>query len=99
MGKTYQTCMSCGKQYKGAYMSLVCTACVPSPSRRKPVYGGKTEPTSEQWVERHEVHSDDLERVYVVSKHREGHWACSCPVWKFRRQQCKHIARVVCQPA
>ena len=33
---------------------------------------------------------------YVVSLSTEGQYGCSCPVWKFRREQCKHIQSVKC---
>lgn len=33
-------------------------------------------------------------KEYVVSLTRAGEWQCSCPVWKFRRQICKHILAI-----
>jgi hypothetical protein len=32
--------------------------------------------------------------TWVVSQAEDGTWGCSCPVWKFRRQECHHIADV-----
>ena len=32
--------------------------------------------------------------VYVVAKTEDGEWGCSCPHWKFRRIECKHIRQV-----
>ncbi len=29
--------------------------------------------------------------VWVVSVDEKGEYACSCPVWKFKRRECKHI--------
>jgi hypothetical protein len=31
---------------------------------------------------------------YTISISKEGSWGCSCPVWKFRREHCKHISFV-----
>lgn len=30
-------------------------------------------------------------RKYVVSLSVDGKWGCSCPQWKFKRVECKHI--------
>ena len=37
----------------------------------------------------------DATKVYTVTC-KEGHWACSCPAWKFHspRHDCKHIDAV-----
>lgn len=35
---------------------------------------------------------------YTVSLAADGSWGCSCPVWKFRRERCKHIAQVQAAP-
>jgi len=35
---------------------------------------------------------------YLVSETEEGEWQCSCPQWKFRRQECKHIRKVRANP-
>lgn len=44
--------------------------------------------------QRWEVPSDSQpDKKYVVSI-RNGEWQCSCPVWIFRRQECKHIKRM-----
>jgi predicted nucleic acid-binding Zn finger protein len=44
------------------------------------------------WVECYLVPSQsDPNRSYVVSKKRDGTWACSCPRWIFKREDCKHI--------
>lgn len=41
------------------------------------------------WIEKHEVQGKH--GTYVVSKSDTGEWGCSCPVWKFHREECKHI--------
>jgi len=33
-------------------------------------------------------------KTWTVAEDREGNYACSCPVWKFRRLQCHHIEAV-----
>lgn len=35
---------------------------------------------------------------YIVSEMEDGTWRCSCPVWKFRRQQCHHIDKAKRNP-
>lgn len=37
---------------------------------------------------------NDENKTYTVSLTDKNTFACSCPVWIFRRQECKHIARV-----
>lgn len=96
--RAWKTCFQCGHQFRGTGGQITCTRCNSPVVTNRPIYGGK-EPASEQWVERHEVMSSDLERTYIVARHRDGHWACSCPVWKFRRQQCKHIDEVLRRPS
>jgi hypothetical protein len=46
-----------------------------------------------QWVKKWEV--EGKSGTYVVSESTEGVMGCSCPQWKFRRQNCKHIQLVV----
>ncbi len=45
-----------------------------------------------KWVKRWEVHSMTSDNTYTVALDENGDYGCSCPVWRFRRQQCKHIA-------
>lgn len=32
--------------------------------------------------------------TYVVALSDTGVWGCSCPRWKFRREECKHIIQI-----
>ena len=41
------------------------------------------------WVEKYKIRGEH--GVYTVSIDDKGMWGCSCPVWKFKRRQCKHI--------
>ena len=47
-----------------------------------------------KWIKKWKVKSDSSDREYTVSISENGTWGCSCPVWKFRRQECKHIELV-----
>jgi len=47
-----------------------------------------------RWVRGWDVESDSSDTVYRVSISDNEEWGCSCPVWKFRRQICKHILKV-----
>jgi len=45
------------------------------------------------WVKKWKVEGS-TGNVYTVSVDKNNNYGCSCPVWKFRRQECKHIAQV-----
>jgi len=46
----------------------------------------------DRWVKRWQVPSEsDPDKTYTVAVDANGNYGCSCPVWKFRRLQCKHI--------
>lgn len=47
-----------------------------------------------RWVRGWDVESDSSDSVYRVSISDQEEWGCSCPVWKFRRQVCKHILKI-----
>lgn len=47
---------------------------------------------SDRWVKRWKVQGTDNEWTVAVDKN--GNYGCSCPVWKFRRQECHHIKQV-----
>ncbi len=93
MKRAWKTCLSCSKQFRGSMAQLCCTSC-DRPMTRKGVLYGEHLPAAKQWMERHEVMSSDLNRTYIVARHADGHWACSCPRWKFKRETCKHIMHV-----
>jgi len=44
------------------------------------------------------VHKDKLYANYIVSETLDGEWQCSCPHWKFRRQECSHIRKAQSDP-
>jgi hypothetical protein len=48
---------------------------------------------SHKWVERWEVPNSNGDKNYVVAVSEDWIWGCSCPQWKFRRIECKHIQR------
>ena len=50
---------------------------------------------NDKWTKRWKVASSSDERRYwVVAQDAEGGYGCSCPVWKFKRQECHHIKGV-----
>ena len=50
----------------------------------------------QHWVRKWDVFSSsDPDKAYVVSQNAQGEFGCSCPQWKFRRQECKHIQWVI----
>lgn len=48
----------------------------------------------EKWVRKWKVPKSQGNDFWTVSVDAAGLYGCSCPVWKFRRQECKHIAAV-----
>lgn len=52
-----------------------------------------------KWVEKWKVPSASSDRIYTVSLADDGTtWGCSCPRWKFHREQCHHIQEVQANP-
>ena len=51
-----------------------------------------------EWIKKWKVKSESGNGSYVVSLSDKNTWGCSCPAWKFRRQECKHIIRVKLNP-
>ncbi len=43
-----------------------------------------------KWVKQWDV-AGSSGATWTVSVNNKGEYACSCPVWKFRRRECKHI--------
>lgn len=52
-------------------------------------------PKTGRWKERWSVDSDDMEKEYTVARDAAGCFGCSCPRYKFKREQCKHIQTVI----
>ncbi len=48
----------------------------------------------DKWVRRWEVESSNSMHTYTVAVDAMGNWGCSCPVWKFKRLECKHIQKI-----
>lgn len=52
------------------------------------------------WVKKWDVPSTtNRSKAYIVAMNDQGGYGCSCPAWKFRRLQCKHIQRIQRQEA
>jgi len=50
--------------------------------------------TTGKWLKKWEVNSSSGNGKYIVSLSEKGVWGCSCPVWKFKRQECHHIKQI-----
>jgi hypothetical protein len=46
-----------------------------------------------RWRRRWTIYGDELTE-YTVAQDASGQFGCSCPRWKFKREQCKHIDRL-----
>ena len=51
-----------------------------------------------KWIKKWNIKSESGNGNYVVSLSDKNEWGCSCPDWKLRRQECKHIIRVKLNP-
>lgn len=47
-----------------------------------------------KWIKKWKTPKSDGQGDWIVSFSDKNIWGCSCPVWKFRRQECHHIKLV-----
>lgn len=47
-----------------------------------------------KWINRWNIPSSTSDGTWTVAMDRDGNYGCSCPVWKFRREECHHIRQV-----
>jgi hypothetical protein len=52
----------------------------------------------DRYQARYSVPRSSGDKTWTVSQTRAGEWQCSCPVWRFKRQECKHIVAVQDDP-
>ena len=45
----------------------------------------------DRWIQRWYVSKSTGDGQWCVAVDRDGIYGCSCPVWKFKKQECKHI--------
>jgi hypothetical protein len=56
---------------------------------------GRRKMSQGKWVSKWRVQStSDDEKTYIVSQAEDGSYGCSCPQWRFRHSECKHIREV-----
>lgn len=55
-------------------------------------------PTSGPWVARYSVPRSNGAGAWTVARDAKGAWGCSCPRWRYKREQCKHIGAVIVSP-
>jgi hypothetical protein len=48
---------------------------------------------NDKWVKRWNIEGSNG-HVWIVAQDKDGNYGCSCPVWKFKRQECHHIIQV-----
>jgi hypothetical protein len=51
-----------------------------------------------KWVKKWRVPRSKGDGTWVVSRADDESWGCSCPRWKFHREQCHHILAVQQNP-
>ena len=50
-----------------------------------------------KWIQSFEVPSTSGNGTYIVSQDRDGNFGCSCPQWRFKRRECKHVVKIKAQ--
>jgi hypothetical protein len=55
-------------------------------------------PPADRWIQRYSVPRSTGDGTWTVAQAKIGTWGCSCPRWKFKREQCKHIQEVQAHP-
>ena len=48
----------------------------------------------DKWIIRWKVENSAGDGYWTVAIDKKGNYGCSCPVWKFKRKECKHIKYV-----
>lgn len=66
---------------------------MPFPKGRKILSWRKVK-MSDRWIKRWKVPKSSGDGFWTVAVDKDGNYGCSCPVWKFRRQECHHIILV-----
>jgi hypothetical protein len=49
---------------------------------------------NDKWIRRWVVPASKADKFWTVAVDADGNYGCSCPVWKFRRIECKHIREI-----
>ena len=45
----------------------------------------------DKWIRRWKIRNSKDTGDWTVAIDEDGNYGCSCPVWKFKRKECKHI--------
>lgn len=53
----------------------------------------------DKWINRWQVGKSTGEGYWTVAIDKDGNYGCSCPRWKFKREQCHHIQAVKINPS
>jgi len=46
-----------------------------------------------KWVKKWKVPGSNS-NIWTVAQDKDGNYGCSCPLWKFKRQECHHILQI-----
>lgn len=55
-------------------------------------------PPTDHWIARYSIPRSTGTGTWTVAQHKNGSWGCSCPRYRFKREQCKHIDEVQAHP-
>ncbi len=47
----------------------------------------------DKWVKRWKVEGSNG-NIWTVAIDKDGNYGCSCPIWKFKREECHHILQI-----
>lgn len=53
-----------------------------------------TTTTKAKWIQKWEVPKSSGDGNWIVAIDKDGNYGCSCPIWKFKRQECHHILEI-----
>lgn len=48
---------------------------------------------NDKWVKRWKINGSNG-NIWTVAIDKDGNYGCSCPIWKFKREECHHILQV-----
>jgi len=98
-GNTILTCESfikkCNKKYGLHWGAKPCTIKTPTTRKTRRTYARQFLYTRDETRCPFRINKP---RQYIVSETLDGEWQCSCPVWKFRREECHHIRKAKSNP-
>lgn len=74
------------------------TATITAPDIERKLFPALLGVVRDRYQARYSVPRSSGDKNWTVSQTARGEWQCSCPVWRFKRLACKHVAAVQDDP-